>query len=232
MAQHGYDRHVAAVGRYLMSLVGAERALEDNENTLRTLNCLRLSPLENGMTKLSGQLDPESAAVLRAALDPLSAPNPCTETGERDPRPADRRRADALVEICRRAAAGGGAAPATTKAQIVVTINLDTLTDALRGAGLTLDRKVLSPQTVRKLACDASIIPMVLGSQGQPLDVGRTKRLVTPGLLAALWARDKGCTYPSCGRPPSWCDAHVRREALIDRVEVRDLRRRLVAAGR
>jgi len=51
-------------------------------------------------------------------------------------------------------------------------------------------------------------VALQLGSQGQPLDVGRTKRLVTPALLAALWARDKGCTYPSCGRPPQWADAH------------------------
>jgi len=126
----------------------------------------------------------------------------------RDPRPADRRRAEALIEICRRAAAAGGSAPATTKAQIVVTIEHDTLKDAVRGAGHTLDGTVLSPQTVRKLACDASIIPMVLGSKSQPLDVGRTKRLVTPALLAALWARDKACTFPNCGRPPQWTDAH------------------------
>ena len=208
MAQTGYDRHVAAVGRHLMSLVGVERALADDEGALHRLKSLRLCPLENGMVRISGQLDPEGAAVLRAALDPLSAPNPCTQNGGRDPRPAERRRADALVEICRRAAAAGGAAPATSKAQIVVTIDLERLTQAIRGAGLTLDRQVLSPQTVRKLACDASIIPMVLGSESQPLDVGRTKRLVTPGLLAALWARDKGCTYPGCGRPPQWTDAH------------------------
>ena len=44
MAQTGYDRHVIAVGRMLMSLVGADRALEDNENALRTLNSLRLVP--------------------------------------------------------------------------------------------------------------------------------------------------------------------------------------------
>jgi hypothetical protein len=195
MAQTGYDRHVVAVGRALMSLVGADRALENHENTLRMLNSLRLCPLENGMLKLSGRLDPEGAAVLRAALDPLSAPDPCDANGGRDPRPAERRRAEALVEICRRAAAAsGGAAPATTKAQVVVTIDIDTLAEAVRGAGSTLDRQVLSPQTVRKLACDASIIPMVLGSQTQPLDVGRSKRLVTPALLAALWARDKGCT--------------------------------------
>ena len=208
MAQTGYDRHVIAVGRMLMSLVGADRALEDNENVLRALSSLRLVPLENGMLAIRGQLDPEAGAVLRAALDPLSAPNPCEANAGRDPRPADRRRAEALIEICRRATAAGGATPATTKAQIVVLIDHDRLAEAIRGAGHTLDGTVLSPQTVRKLGCDASIIPMVLGSQGQPLDVGRTTRLVTPALLAALWARDKGCTFPGCGRPPQWCDAH------------------------
>ena len=90
----------------------------------------------------------------------------------------------------------------------MVNIEFDRLAAAVRGAGRTLDGTVLSPQTVRRLACDASIIPMVLGTRGQPLDVGRTKRLVTPALLAALWARDKACTFPGCGRPPQWTDAH------------------------
>src|SRR5665811_2154306 len=188
MAQTGYDRHVIAVGRALMALVGADRSLEDNETALRTLTSLTLCPLANGMVAIKGQLDPESGAVLTAALDPLSAPNPCSENGGRDPRPADRRRAEALIEVCRRATAAGGDAPATTKAQIVVLIDNDLLTDAVHGSGVTLTGDVLSPETIRRLGCDASIIPMVLGSQGQPLDVGRTKRLVTPALQAALWA--------------------------------------------
>jgi hypothetical protein len=114
--------------------------------------------LENGMTKINGQLDPEGAAVLKAALDPLSAPNPCAAKAGPDPGPAGAARR--LVEICRRAVAADGAAPATTKAQVVVSIGLETLTGAIRGAGQTLDRQVLSVQTVRKLAWDASIIPM------------------------------------------------------------------------
>jgi hypothetical protein len=208
MAQTGYDRHVVAVGRALMALVGADRALEDDEDKLRTSTSLRLTALGNGMMALSGRLDPEAGAVLRAALDPLSAPNPCDANGGRDPRPADRRRAEALIEVCRRSAAAGGSAPATTKAQVVVLIDHDILAGAVRGAGTTLGGEVLSARTVRKLGCDASIIPMVLGSTGQPLDVGRTKRLVTPALLAALWVRDRCCTFPGCGRPPQWCDAH------------------------
>ena len=208
MAQTGHNSHVIAVGRRLMALLGADRALEHDEDKLRTLNSLRLTALENGMTAVSGRLDPESAAVLAAALDPLSAPNPCDANGGRDQRPADRRRAEALVEVCRRAAAAGGAAPATSKAQVVVLIDLEHLSDTLRGAGTTLTGQDLSPATVRKLACDASIIPIVLGSQGQPLDVGRTKRLVTPAQLAALWVRDKHCTYPGCTRQANWCSAH------------------------
>jgi len=213
MAQTGYDRHVIAVGRHLMSLVGADRSLERNEDALRTLTSLKLCPLPNGMVAISGQLDPESGAVLTAALDPLTSPNPTAPNpgdvnGGRDPRTPDRRRAEALIELCRRATEAGSNAPTTTKAQIVVTIGYDRLADAVRGAGTTLGGQVLSPETVRKLACDANIIPMVLGSEGQPMDVGRTRRLVTPAMLAALWARDKGCTYPACGRPPQWSDAH------------------------
>ena len=216
MAQTGYDRNLIAVGSTLMALVGADRSLERNENMLAALSCLRLSPLDNGMIKVSGQIDPEAGAVLAATLDPLSAPNPGEANGGRDPRPADRRRAEALIEVCRRATAAGGSAPATSKAQIVVTIDYDHLHDALRGAGTTLSGAALAPETVRRLACDASIIPMVLGSPSQPLDVGRTKRLVTPALLAALWVRDKACTFPGCGRPHQWCDTHHIRHWLDD----------------
>ena len=87
MAQSGYDRHVIAVGRMLMSLVGAERALERDGTGLRALSSLRLVPLENGMLRVVGQLDPEAGAVLSAALDPLGAPEPCHARGGRDPRP-------------------------------------------------------------------------------------------------------------------------------------------------
>ena len=68
--------------------------------------------------------------------------------------------------------------------------------------------KLLAPETVRRMACDATIIPVVLGSHSEVLDVGRAKRLFTPGMLHALWLRDKGCTIPGCGAPPLWADAH------------------------
>jgi hypothetical protein len=81
---------------------------------------------------------------------------------------------------------------------------------ARTGAGTTLTGELLAPETVRKVACDAAIIPAVLGSTSEVLDLGRTRRLVTPGLFNALALRDKGCTFPGCSRPPSWCDVTPR----------------------
>ncbi|HWJ68354.1 MAG TPA: DUF222 domain-containing protein, partial [Nocardioides sp.] len=66
----------------------------------------------------------------------------------------------------------------------------------------------LSAHAVRRLACDAEIIPAVLGTHGQPLDVGRSQRLVTPAIWTALVIRDRHCAFPGCTRMPLACDAH------------------------
>ena len=61
---------------------------------------------------------------------------------------------------------------------------------------------------MRRLACDAELVPAVLGSHGEPLDIGRAKRLITPALWAALVIRDRHCAFPACDRPPLMCHAH------------------------
>ena len=94
------------------------------------------------------------------------------------------------------------------KTQVLVTIDLDALTGMLDRAGITSTGEVLSPATVRRLACDAGIIPAILGSHGQVLDLGRTRRLFTPGQRLIVWRRDKHCTYPGCTVPATWCDVH------------------------
>jgi hypothetical protein len=66
----------------------------------------------------------------------------------------------------------------------------------------------VSPATVRRLACDAQILPIVLGGTGQVLDAGRARRLATGPLRRALVVRDRGCAFPGCDRPARWCQAH------------------------
>ena len=74
--------------------------------------------------------------------------------------------------------------------------------------GTTEDGHELPPDVLRRLACDAEIIPAVLGTRSEVLDVGRLHRLVTPALWVALVLRDRHCTFPGCTRPPVMCHAH------------------------
>lgn len=62
--------------------------------------------------------------------------------------------------------------------------------------------------TLRKLACDADIIPVVLGGEGQDLDIGRASWIFPPQIRKAITARDKGCAFPGCTMPAPWCEAH------------------------
>ncbi|MDQ1537393.1 MAG: hypothetical protein QOE58_1786, partial [Actinomycetota bacterium] len=161
---------------------------------------------DDGMAEYHLRLDPEGKEVLEAILGPLSAPTPTP--GCPDLRSSDQRRGEALIQICRRAAAAGGAAPVTTKAQLYLTVNFDDLKNRVGAGRADLTGQLLAPETIRRIACDATIIPVVLGTDAEVLDVGRARRLFTPAILRAMWLRDKGCTIPACTTPPQWADAH------------------------
>jgi Domain of unknown function (DUF222)/HNH endonuclease len=103
--------------------------------------------------------------------------------------------------------AAGGHAPVTPKAALWVTVGLHELQTGA-GVGFTLTGAPLAIETLRRIACDAMIIPVVLGAKSEVLDVGRAKRLFAGGLLAAMRLRDKGCTIPGCTAPLEWADGH------------------------
>jgi hypothetical protein len=158
-------------------------------------------------------LDVEGKAVLEAALGPLSAPKPSKEGG-RDLRPSDQRRGDALVTLVRRAVMASESVPTAPKAQLFLTLDWDQLRERT-GAATTIGGldagTLLAPDTVRRIACDAAIIPIVLGTEGEVLDWGRERRLFSPAQTKRLWLRDGGCTFPGCSAPPQWCDVELPR---------------------
>jgi hypothetical protein len=60
-----------------------------------------------------------------------------------------------------------------------------------------------------RLRTAMALLPPILGgAPSQPLDVGRSSRVITPAQRAALAVRDDGCVFPDCGRPLSWCEGH------------------------
>jgi hypothetical protein len=206
----GEVRTLAERIRYQLDQDGALRE-EEHQVASRELH---FGVARDGMTVLKGRLDRETGAKLRAALEPLAAPRP-ERDGEKDPRSAGRRHADAFADLLDialssdRLPRAGGQRP-----HLTVTIGFDELTQRLPfdrpASGGTVDTtgQPITAAQVRRLACDAEILPIILDGDGQPLDVGRSQRTAPPHLRAALLARDGTCSFPGCDHPPGTAEAH------------------------
>jgi len=192
---------------FASQLIKPAKDLEGDEQKRRLCRALHKSEGPAGMTTYRLTVDPEGAAIVDAAVSALSAPVKGPDD-EADPRSAATRRADALLEVIRRGVSAPGEMPRTEKAQIIVTIPLAHLQAECRGAGLTRSGELLSPAVLRRMACDAAIIPMVLGGRGEVLDIGHGDRLFTPAQRKAVWHRDHQCTFPGCTIPAQWTDVH------------------------
>jgi Domain of unknown function (DUF222)/HNH endonuclease len=170
---------------------------------------LTLTPDLDGTVLIRGRLDAEGAAIVQAALDPLATPRPADPVSGKDVRSPARRRADALVQASRMLLntrvlpTTGGQRP-----HLNITINLNDLTNSTGTADVDNTDAGISAAAARRHACDAHIIPHVLGNHSEPLDIGRASYSVPPPMRRALIIRDKGCAFPGCDRPPGWCEAH------------------------
>ncbi|MHC6594337.1 HNH endonuclease signature motif containing protein [Arthrobacter sp. C152] len=76
------------------------------------------------------------------------------------------------------------------------------------GTGAFVFTGPVAAATLRKMACDADIIPALLGTNGEILDLGRKARLFTSAQRTAITARDQGCAFPNCTIPAPWCEVH------------------------
>jgi Domain of unknown function (DUF222)/HNH endonuclease len=213
---------------------------------------LWLAPTWEGMVALQGLLEAEAGQLLLAALEPLARP-----TTAQDDRSGDQRRADALVELARRALEGGQL-PLTggVRPQLAVVVDLDSLLGRPGAVGGEVGGVgPLAPEACRRLACDGAVTrvlvsrhphphhqqagqhpdahqpmapdpgqarglqsrlraamallpPILGGAPRQPLDLGRTTRVISPAQRTALAVRDGGCGFPDCQRPLAWCEGH------------------------
>jgi hypothetical protein len=122
-----------------------------------------------------------------------------------DTRGIPQRQADALAMIARHVL-GCSRVPAVPATSMVVRVNLETLVEGVGHARIDgLDHPV-SAGTIRRMAASAGIIPVVLGTDSLPLDLGRTARGFTPAQRIALGERDGGCA--SCGIAVGYTEAH------------------------
>jgi Domain of unknown function (DUF222) len=154
---------------------------------------------------LGGKLDAAGGATLRTALEPLAR-----RSGADDDRRKERRLADALVELAHHAL-DSGVVPqvAGQRPHLQVSAKFETLLNRIGSPAGEMEFSLpISAKTIERLACDCNLTRVLLNADSAVIDVGREKRVVDAHQARALRARDKGCIWPGCDRPPSWTTAH------------------------
>ena len=229
MARAHTPSQVRDVGRELLLRLQPDKkaAAEDP-----TANRLDFQLGRDGRGHIRANLDPVNFEEFCALITPGAKPRPAAD-GTPDPRPASLRNADSLTDVVtdcrpRRPDRHGTARtkvtcrePATSPGAAITYTLRRTRTAAARPDRaayrdcsqpkwpfhLTWTGSV-SRQIAQMLACDCDLTVVALDEQNVPLDVGRTRRLVTKQIRTALGIRDGGCAFPGCGRPVAWTHAH------------------------
>jgi hypothetical protein len=169
----------------------------------------------DGSRSIRGELDAVGGEKVEAVLESMVQANrPAGDTRSRA-----QRLGDAFVQWADNTlAAGDLPILRTVKPHVFVTIGFDDFTDAHTGPGAaeTGFGARISARRTRMLACDGNVSRIVIGPEGQPLDVGRDKRVFPPHIRKALEVRDKGCVFTGCHAPTHWCDAHHVLEWVLD----------------
>lgn len=179
----------------------------------------------SGMVNLRGALDPDIGALLQTRLQ--AQVETMFHSGDREIPVAhhpwvdanDFRRAHALVALVASAdrtdSAGGvgrsgRGSVGSCRADVVVHVDLETLTHGLHesSAHRTAFGSDLPVETIRRMSCEANIIPLVLNGAGLPLDIGRSQRLASASQRRALEAVHDTCAFDGCPVAFHACQIH------------------------
>ena len=195
---------------------------EPREDELRRRSGVQIVNRRDGLVQWIITMHPEAAGFLTAAVDARTAPRrqPTFRDADgdsvadlavgRDDRTLGQQRLDAVVSIARDSLAHDDGELAGTPVTMVVRMDYETLLSGVGIAQIDGIDTPISAATARRLACDAELIPAVLGGPSERLDLGRAERLFSRAQRRAIAIRDGGCTWTGCTAPPGWCEvAHI-----------------------
>ena len=148
-----------------------------------------------GTATIRVELTLEEAELIQNALDRAVAAGEVATGAEFDGNTWRAQQVDALVAVAKSYLAAESAEGTAAADHYQVVVHVDE--KSLRGGA---GRSDLPIETIKRLSCDGSLITVVEDERGTPLDVGRKQRTVSTPLRRALWARDRGCTFPGCHR--------------------------------
>ncbi len=210
----------AAHARAVRDELDAENVAR-REAAQRDARFLSITRRVDGMFTVRGLLDAESAAVLTTATDAIIAPRrggprfvdkEKAEQQQRweseDTRTVPQMMVDALVDLVSIAVkTDDGVVLTGGKGAVSVHVTAQTLIDGIGPAHFEGNPDLITPATAQRFSCNTDTV-MIDFDSGFAIDVGWDQRLFTRKQRVALAARDGGCMFPDCDRPPSWCEAH------------------------
>lgn len=193
----------------------------ERERQRRSLRAFRRSRRPDGMTRYTWDLDPEGAALIDDIYDKITSPRrggprfvadeerARAEAVERDERTTEQLASDSLLELVQLAL--------DTDPTTIVGVNrpavrvLVAAKDLQAGIGrgwIESQDVPISIATVERQICRGGIETIVFDDRMQPANLGRTARYFNRAQRRLLSARDGGCRWPGCERPPEWSEAH------------------------
>jgi hypothetical protein len=209
LVEQAASKSVDAFARQVRDLarrISRDEGLRHHEK-LKSQRTVRRWMDREGMCHTQISLDPEADARLSAVFDAaVAAERAKPDTG----RTFDQLRADAFMNLVTATPAPGAHLPA----ELLIICDLTTMQHGLHENGVceTFDGQPLPPATVRRLACEANIIPIVLDGDCRVVDIGRAKRLATADQRRALRAMHRTCAAPDCPVRFGDCDIHHLKE--------------------
>ncbi len=162
----------------------------------------------DGSSHVEGELTAPCTQVLLASLDALAGPAPAVD-GTPDPRTPAERRHDGF-EVALRLVLRAKELPDVggTVATVLLTATVDQW-DSETGLVTTGHGSLISVAQAKRIAGgDPLIVPVVIGKADGIIAYGTGQRLFNRHQRCAMYARDKGCTWPGCDAPPVWCEIH------------------------
>ncbi len=189
--------------------------VSDSEERARSRTRLTLHDTADGTVTGHFTIPVLQGHLLRKVLETITAPRRSrrgathAQSGDQAARTDwDRARGEAFCELLEHLPTDH--LHPRTAATLVVTVDLDNLCESLAVAGLDTGEG-LSAGEVRRLACNAGILPAVMGGASLPVDLGRSARLFNETQRTALGISWKACAADGCERPFAWCELHHER---------------------
>jgi len=207
-AKHVVPKELQRIVRYATDALDGDGGAAANASD-HAQRGLHLSKTIGAIAVLDGRFAADQAEIVCTALNAeMERDRTANET-----RNTPQRRADALVNIFRRALDNGELGSTRNVRPHLTVVNdlarLDGTAELISDARIEAAHMGrLSKATLDRIACDCDVSRVIMNGKSEIIDVGRATRVISPALWKALVARDRHCTHPGCDKPPGWCEVH------------------------